>query len=266
MRKQICMGVALFAAAWTAGCRSGKETMGIEEAERSLAAETDREPGEGSRPEPDRTVMMEAYRDILEGIYQEQRFPGGEDFGYQPGEGYDITSNLFAVYDVDFDGKEELIVTYTTTYTAGMTELIYGFDDESGTVREEFREYPLITYYDNGVAEAGFSHNHGLAGDGAFWPYSLYQYDAEKDVYSLTATVDAWSKNFRTEDYDGNPFPDDVDEDGDGLVYLILMQGRPSETVDSAEYEAWRESVLLNAQKLQVPCQRLTPENLASLS
>lgn len=34
----------------------------------------------------------------------------------------------------------------------------------------------------------------------------------------------------------------------------------------SAEYEAWRESVLLNAQKLQIPCQQLTPENLASLS
>ena len=206
----------------------------------------------------------EAYRTVLEDVYFDQKFPGGQDFGYQPGANYDVTSNTFAIYDIDADGEEELILCYTTTYTAGMSELIYGFDSATGTVSEELRAYPLVTHYDNGIIEEGLSHNHGMAPDGDFWPYNVYRYDGEEDRYLLIASVDAWSRAYREEDYEGNPFPDKIDADGDGLVYCITEgeDGEEKRMLDEPEYQEWRDSWLGEAQQIRLPVKKLTPDNI----
>lgn len=206
----------------------------------------------------------EAYRTVLEDVYFDQKFPGGQDFGYQPGANYDVTSNTFAIYDIDADGEEELILCYTTTYTAGMSELIYGFDSAMGTVSEELRAYPLVTYYDNGIIEEGLSHNHGMAPDGDFWPYNVYRYDGEEDRYLRIASVDAWSRAYREEDYDGNPFPEEIDADGDGLVYCITEgeDGEEKRMLDESEYQEWRASWMGEAQQIRLPVKNLTPDNI----
>ncbi len=123
---------------------------------------------DGQSTDPERAAALEAYITILEDIFFEQKFPGDQDYGYQPTQEYDVATNQFAVYDIDGDGKEELLITYSTTYTAGQGELVYGFDSAAGTVTEELRAYPLLTYYDNGVVEEKMSHNHGMAPDGDF--------------------------------------------------------------------------------------------------
>lgn len=128
-----------------------------------------------------------AYISALKDFYYEHSLPGVED---EPFEDLPISDNRFAVYDVDADGKEELIISYVTTYIAGMMELIYEYDEEMDTLIEQFREFPALTYYDNGVIKAEWSHNQGLAGE--FWPYSLYQYKEESDAYEMLAMVDAW--------------------------------------------------------------------------
>lgn len=131
--------------------------------------------------------MKAAYVSILEEIYYNHTFPDGEDYGFF--DSSHISDNKFAVCDIDQDGKDELIIQYITTYMAGMVELIYDYDKESDTVRTEFGEFPAITFYDNGVIEAGFSHNQGLAGD--FWPYNLYQYEPDSDAYIMVGMIDA---------------------------------------------------------------------------
>lgn len=219
---------------------------------------------------PEKKAMYEAYVKVLEDIYFDQEFPGGVDHGLQP-ENADITDNMFAVYDIDGDGREELIVFYTTTYTAGMVEIIYDYDSGTGEVREEFFVYPMLTYYDNGIIEVGASHNHGMASDGGadgnFWPYALYRYDPGTDAYALLASVDAWSRSFREEDYDGNPFPEAVDVDGDGVVYYATMEGdEPAAPMDGGEYDQWRDSQLKGAKPIQVPYVNLTTDNIYAIT
>ena len=102
----------------------------------------------------------------MEGICRNQVFPDGSEFQYDAstnGEG-----NQFAIYDIDFDGKEELIIQYTTTYTAGMVEVIYDYDSKTKLLKEELRSFPSLTYYNNGIVSADWSHNQGLAGLGDF--------------------------------------------------------------------------------------------------
>ncbi len=202
--------------------------------------------------------------------YTANIFPDGTEHGLQPASA-DISDNMFAVYDIDADGREELIVFYTTTYTAGMVEIIYDYDSGTGDVREEFLAYPMRTYYDNGIVEVEASHNQGLASDGGadgnFWPYSLYRYDPETDAYVSLASVDAWSRGFREEDYDGNPFPQEVDADGDGVVYYVATEGNePEAPMDGAEYDQWRDSCLKGAEPIQVPYVNLTTDNIYAIT
>ncbi len=221
---------------------------------------------EGNRTEgiqTDRDSMIDAYVSILEGVYGNHSFPDGYDYGFD--DYYDISENQFAVYDIDRDGKEELIIQYVTTASAGMIEKIYDFNSSTNTVTEEFSEFPNLTYYDNGVIEAGWSHNQGLAGE--FWPYTLYRYDRESDTYVEEEMVDAWDKSLSETNYDGEPFPEDADKDGDGIVYYIMPDGKYelNAPADSEEYNQWHDSYVKGAEKVAVPYRNLSEENINSI-
>ena len=212
---------------------------------------------EDSVEQNSRNERKAAFISALEGICRNQVFPDGREFQYDAstnGEG-----NQFAIYDIDFDGKEELIIQYTTTYTAGMVEVIYDYDSKTKLLKEELRSFPSLTYYNNGIVSADWSHNQGLAGLGDFWPYTLYQYKQESDTYIEIASVDAWNKEQANEDYEGNPFPDELDIDGDGFIYFVTAEGTYAQNtvVDGEEYERWRSSLLGNAKKMEVPYQTL---------
>ncbi|MGN0425738.1 MAG: hypothetical protein ACI4FY_10515 [Acetatifactor sp.] len=237
------------------------DTVIIDSPEQDTPQEQSRIPAESAdgehSTEPGR---LSAYRKVLENIYYHQTFPDSLDCGY---DGSDITLNKFAVLDIDGDGNEELLVIYTTTYMAGMAQLIYDYDEKSDSVREEFLEFPSVTFYENGVIVADWSHNQGLAGD-SFWPYTLYQYNQEADSYEQVAMVDAWDKSFSEVGYQGQVFPDAVDPNGDGVVYYIMpgTEYQPGTPVDLEDYENWRASLLGNAEKVTVSYQNLTEENI----
>ena len=149
-----------------------------------------------------------------------------------------------------------------------MQENVYGYDGASDSVKLEYSEFPGTEYYDNGLALVGLSHNHGLAPYGDFHPYYLYQYRPETNEYQLIAGVDAWERESYETDFDGNPYPGDVDVDGDGIVYFI-MPGESYVTdhpVSKKDYEEWYNSVLGGASRLDVPFQYLTPGNIQGLT
>ncbi len=202
---------------------------------------------------------MQAYQNVLWDVYYCQCFPGGLDLGY---DGYDMSDNKFDLRDIDNDGNVELILVYTTTYMAGMAEIIYDYDADTDSVREQFIGFPAVTHFDNGILKADWSHNQGLAG--RVWPYTLYQYNPDKDTYEAIAMVDAWDKSLSDKDYDGNVFPDDVDEDGDLIVYYI-MEADEYETknpVDFEEYQRWIDSYTKDAEIVEGSCVELTLENI----
>lgn len=208
---------------------------------------------------PQADPAREAYGSVLDKLYKTYTLPDGTDLGYD--EIQDLSVNQFAIYDIDQDGKEELVIIWTTTYTAGMSEIIYDYDSASGSVRTELFEYPMLTFYDNSVVEAGLSHNHGLAGDMDFWPYTLYRYDKNTDTYAVIAEVDAWNKAFYEKDYNDRSFPDDMDDDGDGILYKIMI-GEREELMDLDEYKGWRDSVIGAAQKEEIPFVKMTEESV----
>lgn len=202
----------------------------------------------------------EAYYSVLEKLYTTYTLPDGTELGY---DGItDLSWNKFAIYDIDQDGKEELIVLWITTYTAGMSGIVYGYDSASGTVKAELFEYPSQTFYDNGVVKAELSHNHGMAGEiEDFWPYTLYRYDKDSDTYVVAAEVDAWNKAYYETDYNDNPFPDELDVDGDGILYQVIA-GEDEKLIDLEEYKKWCESVIGGAQKVEIPFVEMTEGNL----
>jgi len=217
-------------------------------------------PGEEPAPEDGREAMLAAYEVLLRDLYENHVLPGGEELMSFEGGAPD----QFAVFDVDGDGIDELFILHTDAPMAGMVEKVYSFDPVSGEVREQFSDFPAMTFYDNGVVKVEASHNQGRAGD-ALWPYTLWTYHAGTDSYVDVGVVDAWDKALG-ETYGDRSFPTDVDQDGDGVVYYIMNYGdyRLDEAyaVDKAHYELWLDTYLGDAEELDIPFQDLTAENL----
>lgn len=199
----------------------------------------------------------------LETLRQEHIFPDGTSCGFD--DSFNIEENKFAIYDVDGDGTEELIILYTDTYSAGMVGLVLSYDSAGENLVTELMEFPALTFYDNGIIKAEWSHNQGFAGD--FWPYNLYQYVAESDSYILVGSVDAWDKEIAAEDGEQNQFPDDIDSSGTGVVYYIMTNGEYDNTnpVDVSDYEQWLNTCLGSASECQVDYWNLTEVNIRQI-
>lgn len=216
--------------------------------------------------EDNRMSMAEAYKDALYIIRETHILPDGVDYGYE--NIYDISENTFAVYDIDNDDQDELLISYWTTSYGGNVFKIYGYDDMTGKLKEEFSEFPGVTFYSNGVIEARKSHNHGLASmSEEFWPYALYEYRQESDRYMIIADVDAWEKGCR-EEYEGVLFPEEADTDRDGRLYYIMENDiyEYKNPLDNDVYEKWRESYLKEAEIVSVQFMKMTEENIESIS
>ncbi len=203
-------------------------------------------------------TAREAYAAALEDLLYGNRLPDGTLCDPYDGRGL----NQFAVFDVDGDGAEELVLLFTNTYTAGMAGYVCAYDRGTGALRTQLIEFPMLTFYDNGAVTAGWSHNQGRAGD-SLWPYTLYRYDAASDSYVQAAMVDAWSKDYAREAGLAEPFPEGIDRSGAGVVYYIMTDSYdPIRPVDAADYEAWRTEQLGGAEELAPPYRDLTEANI----
>ena len=207
------------------------------------------------------------YAQVLKTLLDENRLPDDlndpGDYIGTVAEREAMAENQFAVCDVDGDGREELVIQYlTANMVAGMRALIYD-TDENGGLCLQFSEFPNLTFYDNGAIQAGWSHNQGLAGD--FWPYTLYVYNPESDLYRDVGSVDAWSRDFQPQNY-----PADTDTSNSGFVYYVYRDMGTEygviPPVDESEYLQWREEYLAGAAELELPWQSLTAEQIHTLT
>lgn len=222
--------------------------------------------------EPETELHAEqTYKEVLEDIYYNQKFPQYDE----PLENYDwdISGNEFAVYDIDNDGRDELIFMFTENAMAGMLGLVYDHDS-NGDIVVELMAFPSMRFYDNGIIEVDISHNQGPSGD--FWPYSLYRYDSGSDSYIKVATV--WSlgrdvieeQNKSAEEAGREPYweyPYEADTSNSGIVYNIRLSDveNNSEYVDVTEYNAWHEQYIGGAELLELPFMKLTEENIENV-
>ena len=204
---------------------------------------------------------VEAYAAVLERLFNEHILPDGTRC--EPNIPMDL--NRFAVCDVNGDGANELVLLFTDTYTAGQAGYVIAYSEETGGIRVELSEYPLLSFYDNGCVKAGWLHNQGAAGD-SLWPYTLYRYDRSVRRYIPEAMVDAWDRSM-TEIYQGESFPEEADRSGSGVVYYIMPPDSydNSEPKDILDYEAWLSEQLGAANEIDITYLNLTAENINRL-
>ncbi len=206
-------------------------------------------------------VALEAFQFVLEQIAFEHVYPDGRDTGFD--SSYFIEENHFALYDVNQDGSNELIVQFTTAPMAGNVETIYSYDAEQGCVKEILYVFPAVQYYTNGLIKENWSHSSALSGEN-YWPYNLYQYRAESGEFALIAAVDMWDRASEATAYISDPYPSDVDSENAGVVFFVT-QGDSTQPMSKSAYESWLSETLESASPISIPYQPMTEENIKAV-
>lgn len=206
---------------------------------------------------------LNAYKAALSELLHNKTLPDGSTCDYDSAS--NMSDDSFAIYDVDGDGRRELLIVHVAAPVAGQTQYIFDYDADTKQLHLQLSEYPQLTMLNNGTIKADWSHNQGLAGD--FWPFSLYKYDSATDSYVLTGMVDAWDKDFAAVDSNGNNYPEEVDVSGVGIVYYIMTNGvYETETpVDVTTFKEWCAANMGDADALELAYSKLTDDNIANL-
>ena len=203
------------------------------------------------------------FGEILWNASLKGELPDGSKLAWMSVE--EAAENHFTVTDIDGDGRQELLLFWTEAYMAGSQCVIYDYHD--GVLWKQGQFFPSLRFYDNAAIEEDWSHNQGWSG--RFWPHYAYRYNPQSDLYEQVGFVEGWDKRVVSEG-----FPDDIDADGDGLVYDV----RPADVdwtigsryelermMDGPAYEEWRQSYLNGSQEVEIGLIPLTEENIAAL-
>ena len=203
------------------------------------------------------------FGEILWNAYLKGELPDGSKLAWMSVE--EAAENHFTVTDIDGDGRQELLLFWTEAYMAGNQCVIYDYHD--GVLWKQGQFFPSLRFYDNAAIEEDWSHNQGWSG--RFWPHYAYRYNPQSDLYEQVGFVEGWDKRVFSEG-----FPDDIDADGDGLVYdvrpadvdwTIGSRYEPERMMDGPAYEEWRQSYLNGSQEVEIGLIPLTEENIAAL-
>ena len=193
------------------------------------------------------------YVKALENLQINRLLPDGKEAYISEGN---VFGNSMAFRDVDMDGRKELILNIAGTCIGDMGLYVYQLDEGSGEkylFRQELAIWPDATFYSNGLVMAMWSHNHGYSANDEFWPFDIYAYEKEADAYVKRWNVDAWEKQLKEVDYNGTEFPDDIDLDGDGMIYRILSEETNELLLkDKADYEEWFAERIAGAEKISI--------------
>ncbi len=71
------------------------------------------------------------------------------------------------------------------------------------------------------------------------------------------------------EEYNGNPYPEEIDREKSGIVYFV-MEGdnydfSATEPICKSDYEKWRKDQGLESTKTEILFQALTAENIGKI-
>lgn len=223
------------------------------------------EPMETPSAEPDevKSEGLAEYQAALRQIISEHIYPDGTETGFDSSFG-SMEDNQFALCDVTGDGVDELIVRFTTAPMAGNAETVYAFQQADGALKQILTASPNLTYYANGIIKEDWSHGSELAAEG-YWPYTLYQYNAADGSFQELAQVNMWSKAVADVDFKGDPYPDEIDAEGAGTVFILGIADEVK-TVSKSDYEKWLTDTMGDPAELDIPYQALSEENIEALN
>lgn len=168
----------------------------------------------------------------------------------------------FAVYDVDCDGREELVLFYDPGITAAARGYIIDYDKDTEKIYIQLEEFPAFTFLNNGNLKALSSHNQSY---GDMWPYTLYQYISESDTYELIGYVHSEDKRILELNGLGGQYPDETDISGAGTVYYVGMDSWGTEPLDEKDYIEWLNTKRSNVEEVEIQFWAFTEENIGIL-
>lgn len=213
------------------------------------------------------TSTRAAYGQTLEDLLFQGKLPDGTQLESSiltsaPASGY---ANQFAVYDVDGDGREELLLSLFSTITAGQGTYVLDYDEDADTLHLQTQAPNRLgltpTFYENGAVFSPWSHNQGWAN--RFWPYDVYQYQAETDTYQYAGSVDAWDREVSDQNPDFPSFPEELDVSGSGFLYYL--DGDTDTPVDQGVYLQWLDGHTDGSSPLSIQWRSLTRGNIQRL-
>ena len=165
-------------------------------------------------------------------------------------------TSKFSVYDVDGDGREELVLCYDGGATSAMWGYVIGYDEGRGELFIQIEQQFDLVFLKNGNLKVLDSHNQTA---GEMWPYFLYRYQAESDSYELAGHAHAEDKE-RSSHY-----PDEADVSGTGTVYYVGPDGWGEVPIDEADYLEWLAANEGDGEELEIPYLAITEENILAV-
>lgn len=161
-------------------------------------------------------LRLQAYYDALEVIFETRICPDDFELGWCYSSPDDYHNNDYAIYDVDCDGAEELIVRWMD-FSASLASLCMRVYEYNPTTNEwilELSSQKDAHFYDDGtiVVDSIRNQSHGL-----MCPYYLYHYDENSNSYPAAYMV--WSWDLIHEYEEGYPY--NVDTENEGTVYYV---------------------------------------------
>lgn len=232
--------------------------------ERRQLSDSGNDTYEGTKSETILPQPYVKYIEVLNQIMTEHTDPNGRVYNVEQNSGQ-FENNCFAILDIDKDGSQELIFNFNTSNMAGMYEVIYAYDEESDTLREEYSGWVDTAYYGNGLIRVSDSHNHGKdPEERGIWPYTLYRYDEASDCYQIQYYVESWDGQMYDDD-----FPKELDLDGDDILYCITEE-ETTESVqrhlfDREEYETWAAETMPEWARIEVVYHSMTEEEIEGI-
>lgn len=206
---------------------------------------------------------MQTYNDVLYNMYYNCEFP---DWDYK---NYDKDISIdFAVYDIDSDGREELLVTFDN-------RSIFMYDHNAdGNLVEQFSGYIQSDFYENGAVKVYSAHNQTHSFE--VHPFQMYKYNAETDSYDLCGSVRGIDKdvvdmiNKEKEEVGRTDFleyPSEYDTSSSGTVYYIRRSDDDIEIpMSETEYNEYYEQFTENTDIIDIPFMKLTEKNIKKVS
>ena len=221
---------------------SKPDTQPDTQPETEAAPETEA-PGETQPPEEEGPNLRTLYGEFLRQVHDSP-----QDYG----EIDDIEACQFAIGDVDQDGAEELVISFTGTYTAAQYAGLWSA--QTGRVEQIAQFGPTCQFYAGGIVQEMGSHNQTYGA--TIWPYRLYQWAGGE--YAVLA--DVWCAD-QAIDLDGVEYQAAQDLDGDGVIYFVT-QNLETAALTQAEYQDFVDQYIPAEGENVLDWQALTLENI----
>ena len=166
-----------------------------------------------------------------------------------------VEDDLFAIADIDGDGKAELTFKRLAACVAGYWGLAYTYNTDTKTVEVKYNTGPYATYYATGYVRFDISHNQGPS---SIWPCTYGKFENGQII--LLYDVSNWDKSLSSYE-----FPDEQDLDGDGCIYYITDRATgETRTVDNPEYDAFMQGLNIG-EEMQLDYKGYTAENVNAI-